>query len=261
MIKITILNDNSPGRGFWAEHGLSFFIEFDNKKILLDAGPGEVFLKNAGKLNINLKNLDALVLSHGHWDHGNGFKFLQDVPLYAHPHVFKKRYHTNREKDYVGLEMSQKEFENKFKLHLSVKPIEIFNNCWFLGEIPRVNDFESKTTAFVDEEGLEDFIPDDSGLALVSQYGLIVISGCAHAGIINTIEYAQTITGINRVHAVLGGFHLKKANEITHRTIEQLKDLKVSNVLPSHCTDLPALSKFYEAFGLNQIRTGNVYTF
>ena len=261
MIKITILNDNTPGRGFLSEHGLSFLIEMGGKKVLLDAGPGDVFQINANKLNISLDSIDAVVLSHGHWDHGNGLKYLQGLHLYAHPNVFKKRYHTSRGEDYVGLDMTQKDYEEKFELHLSVEPLELFKNCWFLGEIPRINDFEARTTAFIDEDGKEDFIADDSGLALVSEKGLIVISGCAHAGIINTIKHAQKVSGESRVHAVLGGFHLKKANEVTYKTIEQLKVLGISNVLPSHCTDLPALSKFYEAFGLNQIRTGNVYTF
>ncbi|MFB6342261.1 MBL fold metallo-hydrolase [Saccharicrinis sp. FJH62] len=261
MVTITVLNDNTPGRGMLSEHGLSFHIQTDDRKILLDAGPGDVFKKNADKLGIDLYDIDAVVLSHGHWDHGNGFKYLPSLPLYAHPAVFKKRYHKERNEDYVGLDFNRADFEERFDLHITDKPFQLGRNIWFLGEIPRLNKFESKSTAFIDEAGTEDYIPDDTGVAVRTKGGLIVISGCAHAGIVNTINHAQKVTGIEKVRAVMGGFHLKKADEVTRQTIREIKQLDIKEVYPSHCTDLPALAMFFNTFGMNQVRTGDVLTF
>ena len=261
MLTLTILNDNTPGRGFLAEHGLSFLIETKNESVLLDAGPGDVFIKNAAILKKDLSKVDYIVLSHGHWDHGNGLKFVSGQKLVAHPEVFKKRYHGNRANSYVGLEMNQTDMEQRFELKLSAQPLKLSENIWFLGEIPRLNDFESKSTAFVDADGQPDYIPDDSGIAITTPKGLIVISGCAHAGIINTINHAKLVTGETKVLAVLGGFHLKKNDKLTQQVINEMKMMDITYVYPSHCTDLPALTQFFNAFRVNQIRTGDVLQF
>ena len=91
-MKLSVLTENTAGAYFFAEHGLSYFIEYDNKKILFDTGASDVFLKNAEKLKIDINSADCIVLSHGHWDHGNGLKYLQNKPLICHPTVFFKRY-------------------------------------------------------------------------------------------------------------------------------------------------------------------------
>ncbi|MFB6318967.1 MBL fold metallo-hydrolase [Saccharicrinis sp. FJH54] len=261
MVKITVLNDNTPGRGMLSEHGLSFHIQTNDRKVLLDAGPGDVFKRNAEKLGIDLFDLDAVVLSHGHWDHGNGLRYLPSLPLYTHPAVFKKRYHNNRDGVYVGLDFNRADLEERFDLHVTDKPFQLGRNIWYLGEIPRLNNFESKTTAFQDDAGNEDFMMDDTGVAVKSEGGLIVISGCAHAGIVNTIIHAKKVTGIENVKAVLGGFHLKKNNEVTRQTIREIKQMNIRDVYPSHCTELPALAMFFNTFGMNQVRTGDVLTF
>ena len=261
MVTITVLNDNTPGRGMLSEHGLSFHIQTDDRKVLLDAGPGEVFKKNSEKLGLDLFDLDAVVLSHGHWDHGNGLRYLPSLPLYAHPAVFKKRYHRERNEDYIGLDFNRADLEERFDLHITDKPFQMGRNIWYLGEIARLNNFEAKSTAYIDDDGNEDFVPDDSGVAVKTKDGLIVISGCAHAGIVNTINHAKKVTGIENVRAVLGGFHLKNANELTRQTIREIKQMNIKDVYPSHCTDLPALAMFFNTFGMNQIRTGDVLTF
>lgn len=261
MVKISILNDNTPGRNFLSEHGLSYLVQTNHNKVLLDAGPGYVFKTNADRLGEDLSDLNAVILSHGHWDHGNGLKYLNGVPLFAHPNVFMKRYHSDREGSYVGLEMEQADFEKRFDMHLSDKPFQIGRNIWFLGEVPRLNPFEAKSTAFVDDKGNEDYIMDDTGIAIKTSKGLIVISGCAHAGIVNTINHAINITGVDKIRAVLGGFHLKKNNELTRLTVRAIKKLNVKDVYPAHCTDLPALSVFFNTFGMNRIRTGDVLEF
>ncbi len=256
-VKITVLNDNRPGRKLLAEHGLSYLVEADGKRILLDTGASDVFLKNAAALGIDLEHLDAVVLSHGHWDHGDGLKHLKGLPLIAHPDCFKKRYHKNRNRHYVGLALNKAQVQQRFSVQLSRKPVWISEKIVFLGEIPKTNNFEAQNTAFEDENGADDFIPDDSGLAIQTARGLVVLSGCAHAGICNTLAHAQNLTGENKIWAVMGGFHLKKSDALTTNTVYYIKQLHIGHVIPTHCTELPALARFFDAFGSTQVATGD----
>lgn len=259
-MKVTILVDNCAGTSGLAAHGLSFLVDA-GKKVLFDTGPSDLVLHNAKRLDINLDEIDYIVLSHGHFDHGNGLEYLPgNKKLICHPSVFAKRYR-EKEGHYIGISSSREELEAKYDLLLTKEPVRVSERIIFLGEIPRLNDFEAKNTTFVDEQGNADFIPDDSGIAVLTKKGLVVISGCAHAGIVNTIEYAKLCSGIANVHAVMGGFHLKTDNNLTFRTIEYLKKEKVERVLPSHCTAYPALVKFSQVFGNKQVRVGDVYEF
>ena len=258
-MKITVLNDNAPGRDCLAEFGLSYLIESD-KKILFDTGATNVFLQNAMKLNITLDDIDAIVLSHGHWDHGNGLVNLTGHKLICHPSSFIRRYN-RKDNSYVGLNLKFEEYQSLFKLILAQTPYKISPEITFLGEIPRKSDFEIKTTHYIDENGSDDLIPDDSALAVTTSKGLVVISGCAHSGICNTIEYAKQVTGINKVNAVFGGFHLRSDNVQTQKTVEYFKAMQIPHIYPAHCTSLPALSKFYEAFKIHQVLTGDYFYF
>ena len=258
-MKITVLNDNAPGRDCLAEFGLSYLIESD-KKILFDTGATNVFLHNAMKLNITLDDIDAIVLSHGHWDHGNGLVNLTGHKLICHPSSFIRRYN-RKDNSYVGLNLKFEEYQSLFKLILAQTPYKISPEITFLGEIPRKSDFEIKTTHYIDENGSDDLIPDDSALAVTTSKGLVVISGCAHSGICNTIEYAKQVTGINKVYAVFGGFHLRSDNVQTQKTVEYFKAMQIPHIYPAHCTSLPALSKFYEAFKIHQVLTGDYFYF
>lgn len=260
-LKITILTENAAGSYFLAEHGLSYLIEADNQKILFDTGYSDVFLQNAIKLNIDIQNeVDTIVLSHGHWDHGDGLRFINNKTLITHPSSFIKRYRKS-DNSYIGLALSKEEIEKRYNLILSEVPYKLNTDLYFLGMIPRINDFESLTTPFVKEDGKPDFVPDDSALAVVQDNGLIVITGCSHAGICNIIEYAKEITGVSNVKAVIGGFHLKFYNNQTTMTIDYLKDQRIEHIYPSHCTQLPALTAFYQAFKIKPLTTGTILTF
>jgi len=259
-MKISILCENTASAGYIAEHGLSYFIEYDNKKVLFDTGASDVFLKNAEKLKIKITDTDCIVLSHGHWDHGNGLKYLKDKPLICHSDSFMKRFHKGETKN-IGLELTYEELNNKFNLSISKKPQYISHNIIFLGEIPRLNSFESKATEFVDESGIDDFVPDDSALAIIIGNELVIISGCAHSGICNITEYSRKVTGINDVKAIFGGFHLMKQDNQTKETIEYYKTNKVKHLLPSHCTKLPALAAFHKEFNIEHVKSGMVFNF
>ena len=151
--------------------------------------------------------------------------------------------------------------EKKFNLRTSEKPVQISEHLWFLGEVPRLNGFEAKTTKYILEDGTPDFIQDDSGLACVTEKGLVVISGCAHSGICNMVEHARSVTGVDRVEAVIGGFHLKAKNEQTRQTVQWMKEAGVSLVLPSHCTMEPALGLFQKFLGSAKVLAGSTLTF
>jgi 7,8-dihydropterin-6-yl-methyl-4-(beta-D-ribofuranosyl)aminobenzene 5'-phosphate synthase len=259
-MRISILTDNHPGVRTPAEHGLSYLIEYNDKKLLFDTGQSDMFLRNAETMNISMKNIDMVILSHGHFDHGDGLRYLNGGRLICHPGCFVRRYRKS-DHSYIGLKNLKEELAGKFSLLISSEPYEITKKIIFLGKVPHTTDFESVTTSFVLEDGSPDYIMDDSALAIIMPEGLFVVTGCGHAGVVNTIEHAKKITGIQRLYGIMGGFHLKEIDRQTKKTIRYLKDNKVKHVFPSHCTDLPALTAFYENFGMALVKTGNVYDF
>ncbi len=260
-LTITVLTENVAGGRFGAEHGLSYLIEHDNQKILFDTGHSDLFIRNAKMLGYNLdSDVDTVVLSHGHWDHGDGLQHISGKTLVTHPSSFIKRYRKT-DHSYIGLSLKKEELERRFNLIVSKEPYRISDRIIFLGEITRINDFESQTTTFVVESGTPDFVPDDSAIAIKIGGELVVVTGCSHSGICNIVEYAMEVSGIRKVKAVVGGFHLKHNNLQTKKTIEYLRSLNIEHVHPSHCTELPAMAAFYDEFNIEQLKTGRVFTF
>jgi len=253
-MKMYILADNHAGKVCSAEWGFSLYIQASTN-ILLDFGASNLFLKNAEKIGVDPLNSEYLVLSHGHWDHGNGLEFLPKKKLICHPEAFIRRFSGKRQ---IGLPFDLEEGKEKFDLILSSEPYEIDENITFLGEIPRLNDFEAKDTIFRKEDGSKDFVLDDTGLVIKTEKGLVVVSGCAHAGICNTVDYAKEITKTDEVLVAFGGFHLKGNDEITVKTINYLKTIGVKYAIPTHCTQFPAQVEFYKHFGSEQVSVGQV---
>ena len=241
MMTIYILTDNNPGINTPAEHGLSYLIEYDGKRLLFDTGQSNLFLKNAEKMGLDLFDVDTIVLSHGHFDHGDGLEYLKGGELICHPGCFVKRYR-KIDYSYIGLKNSKKELARKFHLITSAKPYLINEKTVYLGEIPRLAEFESKSTSFIFEDGTPDFVQDDSGIALHLDEGIFVVTGCGHAGIINTLEHAKNVTGEHRIYGIMGGFHLKKNNMQTRETIRYLQENRLVHVYPSHCTCVATIS-------------------
>lgn len=266
-IKISILCEDQAKMGFkdkifLAQHGFSVFIEAQ-KKILFDVGPSSVIIHNAKLLGINLDEAEAIVLSHGHWDHSNGLKSLQKVfrgrkDLFIHPEAFINRRRPTGE--FNGISMTPNEITKKYNLKCVKTPYPITENIFYLGEIPRKNYFEAKETSFYyirNHRKYPDFILDDTALTINTKRGLIIIVGCSHAGICNIVEYAKEITRKEKILMVLGGFHLLGNLLQLKNTINFFKKNPVKYLYPMHCTDLTSLAKFYEVFRITKLCTGD----
>jgi 7,8-dihydropterin-6-yl-methyl-4-(beta-D-ribofuranosyl)aminobenzene 5'-phosphate synthase len=266
-VKISILMENQAGKSsvdkiFVAQHGLSLFVEA-KKRILFDAGASGMFMHNADLLGIDLQSADVIILSHGHWDHADGLQSLLPAgmkkQLVAHPQIFVDRHRQTGE--YNGVGFTEQEAAERFELILTKDPYHLDDHIYFLGEIPRVNDFEAKQTTFYYLDGSDkrpDFVMDDSALAIRTHKGLVIVSGCSHAGICNIIEYAKKVCAENRVNTVLGGFHLLDDSEQLERTIAYFLKNPVDQLYPMHCTGIPALSRFHKEFGVKKLGAGDI---
>jgi 7,8-dihydropterin-6-yl-methyl-4-(beta-D-ribofuranosyl)aminobenzene 5'-phosphate synthase len=258
MAKLHILVDNQKGHQMAGEHGLSIFIESD-VNILFDSGQSDLFIRNARKMGLDLNSLSAIALSHGHDDHGNGLKFLKGFKLFAHPLCFSRRY-SKKDRSYSGLSMCENEAKHSLMLQLSKEPVWISRSIVFLGEIPRIIDFEAQNTDFIDEKGEDDYLLDDSAIAIKRPNGLILITGCSHSGICNIAAHAIKVTGSENIHTIIGGLHLLNYDQKTRQTIDTLQKMKVKMVMPMHCTCNRSFLEFSNAFGSPRVRTGDTLT-
>ncbi|MDD4497315.1 MAG: MBL fold metallo-hydrolase [Methanosarcinaceae archaeon] len=274
-MKLTVLVDNNTliDRYFLAEPGLSFLIETAGTKILFDTGYSEIFLTNARKMGISLLDLDFLVLSHGHLDHTWGldpfFRLLAEAKiegypcksptLVAHPFAFlSKRFKGVGE---IGSLLSPEKLAEHFELRLSDGPLWLTENLLFLGEIPRNFDFENgEAIGHIVKEGGEqeaDCLFDDTALVYRAKEGLVVITGCSHAGICNITEYARKVCGEEKVLDIIGGFHLLNPSEIQmNGTIEYLKRLGPECIHACHCTDLYSKIELAKGVDLKEVGVG-----
>jgi len=267
-LHITTLSENTAGMNkntaglvnFLAEWGLSILVETDEVNVLLDTGQSISAAYNADILGIDLSRIDRIVLSHGHFDHTGGLrqvlrKMRKRVEIIAHPDIWAAKYSRRQGKDrYIGIPFLRQELEGLgASFNLTTKPVKITDNIMTTGEIPMVTDYEEIDPDLVVKEDAgwqPDKLLDDRALIINTEPGLIVILGCAHRGIINTLYYAQQLTGIKRVHAVLGGCHLFGASqERVRSTIAALKELGVQKIGVSHCTGLPAAAIMAQEFG------------
>ena len=260
MIKITILVENTTGELCNAEHGLSYYIQKDGASVLFDTGASNLFIKNAEKLGIDLNNVPNIVLSHGHYDHGDGLPYLASGKLICHPSVFQNRYR-KRDGSYLGLCTAKHEAEKKFEMVYSSKPKEIIQDVWFLGEIKRQHKFEQFQSDFFLENNDDDPINDDTGMVINTSKGLILISGCAHSGICNMIDQAISITGKSNFITIIGGLHLKKVDDRLNKTIDFFKRRGISFINPSHCTSTQVIDFMENAVEVGRIKSGDTFTY
>jgi 7,8-dihydropterin-6-yl-methyl-4-(beta-D-ribofuranosyl)aminobenzene 5'-phosphate synthase len=251
MLKITTLSENTADNlGLLAEWGLSILIESDDGNILLDTGQTMSVGHNARALGIDLRNVDKIVLSHGHADHTGGLMNVlaqigKKIEVVAHPDIVDAKYAGKPEEKRrnVALPFQLPELEAlgaEFKF--SRKPVQLTADIMTTGEVPMVTDFEQidPDRFFVKEDARRwhpDELLDDLALIINTKPGLIVALGCGHRGMINTLYHAQKLTGRKEIRMVIGGCHLINSPvETVYRTIEALKEMDVQKIGVSHCT-------------------------
>ena len=246
-LELTVLVENQPiGRGLLGEHGVAFHLNADGRTILFDTGQGLTLTHNADLLGIDLSALDSIVLSHGHYDHTGGLPAVLErcgsVDVYLHPHVVLPKFNCDG-KDIGAPPSALANLGKARTLHMIESPLEILPGLFATGPIPRRNAFEDTGGPFYCDthKHAEDLIPDDQALYALLPEGIVVILGCCHAGVVNTLEYISELTGGLPIHAVIGGTHLLRANaERLAHTAGLLETLDVKVLAPNHCTGLNA---------------------
>ncbi len=259
-VRIWVLSDNIAGApAFEAEHGLSLLVEVDGKKLLLDTGQTGAAVRNADRLGLDWRQVEAVALSHGHYDHTAGLPFVLQRTgprkVIHHPHVFRAKYYQLGEvKRYIGIPWRREFLESTGALlEENVGPVQFLDGVWMTGEVPRRTDYEPgdpNLKADLDGEVVADPLLDDQAMVVDTGKGLVVVLGCAHSGAVNTCLYAREITGVERILAVVGGSHLAfLRREQLERTIQALREMNPARLAFSHCTGQAAARELSAAFG------------
>lgn len=273
-IDILVDNQVTGSLGLSGEHGFAVWIKVAGRRILFDSGQTDVLFSNAEKLGIDLKTADQLVLSHGHYDHTGGVsRVLENAPglhVYLHPAALDKRF-SIREGTAKLIAMPEAAKAKilglpKGNLHWVTSPVKFVDWAGLSGPIPRLTEYEDTGGPFyLDAEGnISDPIADDLALWFRSNRGLVVVVGCSHAGLINTLLQVQQVSGETRLHAVIGGFHLNAASELRlQRTVKALIEFAPELIVPCHCTGTSAIETLVKAFGekVKPGSAGTTYTF
>ena len=246
--ELTVICDNHAKNELLSEHGLSFYILADGLTILFDTGSGETLLPNAMKLGIDLAKCSHLVLSHGHYDHSGGVAQVLAKNTYcsviAHPFILSDRYsrHADRPVKRIGMPVNERAVLQQLdpvRLHCSPVASCISDYIGITGFIPRTHVFEDTGGPFyLDETGqFADLIPDDQALWINTPQGLVIILGCCHSGVSNTVEYIRQLNDGASVAGIIGGLHLLHASaERLEQTIIYLKKLKPQFIYAGYCT-------------------------
>lgn len=274
-LRITVLVDNAvASTGVLAEHGLSILIEADDRRILFDTGQGLVLRDNLSTLGTSLDPLDALVLSHGHYDHTGGIpavlETVRPTAICLHPAALEAKF-ARREKPpfrSIGIpDRSRAALDGAMERVVWTRAAtEIVPGVWCTGEIPRSNpEEEGEQPFFLDEEGCsQDPLIDDQALFIQTARGLVLVAGCAHAGVVNTVDHVCRLSGRTEVLALLGGLHLGAASrKRLEKPGSALGRRNFKLIAPCHCTGLSAQSYFRARFNslVRDVGAGSSFVF
>ncbi len=237
-----------------AEHGLAFWIKMGNTEYLFDTGQGLVLDNNLEELGINIDDLAGILLSHGHYDHANGLKGLfevrSDLRLYGHSDIFIPKY-SQRSSGllYRGMNITRDDVENFISVN---EAREIEEGLWMTGEIAVDNREEILRPDYkvkVDDELKVDQFRDDQALFIETEEGIVVLLGCSHSGVVNTLKYIKELTAGQRIAAIIGGMHLIHADmERIDAIIDYLQELDFDLLAPLHCTGFKAAARMNSVF-------------
>ena len=265
MTKLTVLLDNNTyiDQYYLGEPAVSYLIEDGERVILFDTGYSGAFLENATRMKIDLSRVTDIVLSHGHNDHTGGLpafleRFTQPIRIFAHIGAFLPKRCDGLD---VGSPLPVHQLPKQVDLRLGTCSQQVSEHVRYLGEIPRIYTFEAdravgETLCACGGCWESDALKDDTALVLTLPEGVFVVTGCAHAGVCNTVSYAKEHSGQGRVLGLLGGFHLFETGPALDETIHTLTALGVERVYPAHCTSLAVKCAFFAAFDTVEVGVG-----
>jgi 7,8-dihydropterin-6-yl-methyl-4-(beta-D-ribofuranosyl)aminobenzene 5'-phosphate synthase len=260
-VRITVLAENTAAQGtpLLAEHGLAYWIEWGGHRVLFDTGQGHVLAANAYRLGIPLHSAERVVLSHGHYDHTGGLaQVLHEgctPALYVHPAAFREKYAERRDGGAreIGVPMAVREAISRHQLPIveTPTPTQVIGCLTVTGQVPRTTDFEDTGGRFYLDAACvtPDALDDDQSLFFPTPEGIVVLLGCAHSGIVNTLRYIRHLSANAPIRAIIGGMHLISASPARiSRTVEEFRQLGIRLLAPAHCTGMPATAALWNAF-------------
>jgi 7,8-dihydropterin-6-yl-methyl-4-(beta-D-ribofuranosyl)aminobenzene 5'-phosphate synthase len=253
-MKLLVLVDNATyiDVDVMGEPGVSIYLEDGDQRILFDMGITDLFLKNAEFFGVDLSGVTQAALSHGHYDHIRGLTawvrqpYAKTIPLIAHPDCFRTCFEGKRD---IGSPFSAQELAKRLPLRLTREPVRMSRHIVYLGEIPRVTDFEEGRLG-------DDPLPDDTALACETKDGLFLITGCSHSGICNIMERSEEVCREQRIAGVLGGFHLFGRSRQLEKTIEYFETNGIRNLYPCHCVDFEAKAAIHSRIPIHEVASG-----
>jgi 7,8-dihydropterin-6-yl-methyl-4-(beta-D-ribofuranosyl)aminobenzene 5'-phosphate synthase len=258
--RITILCDNTVGAlsGTLGEHGFAALLEWEGGSLLFDTGQGATLLPNALRMKRDLQRVAQVALSHGHCDHSSGLLPLLlncgAKEIFAHPAVFSSRYRVKDtgESFPIGIPHGEHILRGAGgRFSLDDRFREICQGIFLTGEVPRRTTFERGDAGiFCDEAGcVPDKVPDDQSLVIAGNRGLVLLLGCCHAGLVNTIEHAREKSGVEKVYAVIGGTHLGFSDAARlDATVKALRGYRLQKLCAGHCTGFAASARLLKEF-------------
>jgi 7,8-dihydropterin-6-yl-methyl-4-(beta-D-ribofuranosyl)aminobenzene 5'-phosphate synthase len=266
-LKIRVLSTMLTADDGIGEWGFAALVEVDGRRILFDTGAHpDTVLNNVKDLNVELTNVTDVVLSHNHRDHTGGFLTLRRAMQQKNPaslsrtHVGKgiflvRRVDQSRTSEFMSKVRGEYEAGGGQMIEYD-KPVELWNGVWLTGPVPRKypeRNWSGRSEIQTAEGWKEDNIPEDMSMVVNTDQGLVVLSGCGHSGIINTLEYSRSAIRNAPIHAALGGFHLYELDDAKLKwTAGKLREFGVANFLGAHCTGIEAVYRIRELTGLNR---------